>query len=166
MRRVAGRVLPYPLMAAALLIGWALLSGSLSPGSLLLGAAMAVGACWFLALLEPRKPRLRRPALALRLLGLVAADVVRSNIAVARIILGPGRQDRNSGFVSIPLELRDPNGLAVLACILTAAPGTAWVDYDPARGVLLMHVLDLVDEATWVDTVKNRYEVHLMEIFR
>lgn len=160
------RILPYPAMAVALLLLWAFLNESLSPGSLLLGAILAVGACWSLALLEPVMPRLRRPGAALRLAGLVAQDVVRSNIAVARIILSPRRRDRRSGFVKVPLRLRDPNALAVLACILTAAPGSAWVEYDSAEGVLLMHVLDLVDEETWLDIVQNRYERHLMEIFR
>ncbi len=159
------RILPYPGMAAALLLLWSLLNESLSPGSLLLGAVLATGACWGLALLDPPLPRLRRPRAALRLAGWVAQDVVRSNLAVARIILDPRRRDRRSGFVRIPLRLRDPNALAILACILTAAPGSAWVEYDSGEGVLLMHVLDLVDEQTWIDTVRNRYEGPLMEIF-
>ena len=31
---------------------------------------------------------------------------------------------------TIPLELRDPGGLAALACIITATPGHAWARYD------------------------------------
>jgi multicomponent K+:H+ antiporter subunit E len=56
-------------------------------------------------------------------------------------------------------------GLAVLAIIVTATPGTAWMEYDAASGSLLLHVFDLVDEASWTDLVKNRYEHMLMEIF-
>jgi multicomponent K+:H+ antiporter subunit E len=55
--------------------------------------------------------------------------------------------------------------LAVLACIITSTPGTAWAGYDPVSGLLRIHVLDLVDDATWVRTVKERYERRLMEIF-
>ena len=40
---------------------------------------------------------------------------MRSNIAVARIILGPRARSETSGFLDIPLELRAPYGLAVLA---------------------------------------------------
>jgi multicomponent K+:H+ antiporter subunit E len=29
-----------------------------------------------------------------------------------------------------------------------------------------MHILDLVDEETWLRTIKHRYERRLMEIFR
>jgi len=30
---------------------------------------------------------------------------------------------------------------------------------------MLIHVLDLVDEKQWIETLKNRYETLLMEIF-
>jgi multicomponent K+:H+ antiporter subunit E len=101
----------------------------------------------------------------IRLAGLVLADIVRSNIAVASIILGPGKRRERSGFVDIPLELRDPYGLATLACIITATPGTLWVSFDSATGVVMIHVLDLIDESEWVRIVKHRYERLLREIF-
>ena len=100
-----------------------------------------------------------------RLAVLVVADIVRSNVAVARIILGFERRRRSSGFVEIPLELRDPYGLAALACIITSTPGTLWVDFNEASGTLTIHVLDLVDKTEWVRTIKGRYERLLLEIF-
>ena len=118
-----------------------------------------------LTLLDPPPTRLRRPVTMLRLAMLVLADVVRSNIAVARIILYPGIRKQTSGFVDIPLELRHPAALATLACIITATPGTAWARYDSARGILTMHILDLIDDEIWVRTIKDRYERRLLEIF-
>ena len=107
---------------------------------------------------------LRRLASILRLLALVLADIVRSNIAVARIMLG-GRRSMTSGFVNIPLDLRDPYGLAALACIITSTPGTLWVTFDEAGRMLTIHVLDLIDESEWIRTIKGRYERLLLEIF-
>jgi multicomponent K+:H+ antiporter subunit E len=95
----------------------------------------------------------------------VLRDSAVSNVAVALIILGAGQRERSSGFVEIPLELRDPYGLAALACIITSIPGTIWVDLDRTSGILTIHVLDLHDESEWVDTVKRRYERRLLEIF-
>ncbi|MBI4048021.1 MAG: Na+/H+ antiporter subunit E, partial [Devosia nanyangense] len=69
-------------------------------------------------------------------------------------------------FIEIPLELRDRVGLTILACIITATPGSAWLNYDSFRGVVLIHVLDLQDEAVWIATVKQRYEALLLEIFQ
>ncbi|TQI73677.1 multisubunit potassium/proton antiporter PhaE subunit [Bosea sp. AK1] len=158
------RALPYPLLTAALLLMWLLLT-SFSTGQLLVGAAVAIGASHAMAALQPSKPRLRRWQLLPRLLGIVVLDILQSNIDVARIIIGGDRRGRVAGFVAIPLDLRDKTGLALLSCIVTSTPGTAWVEYAPDTGVLLIHVLDLVEGADWVSLIKNRYEALLMEIF-
>lgn len=157
--------LPYPLFSAALLALWLLLNQSVSPGHLVLGSVLAVLASWAMAALRPEKPRIRRPGAALRLAGMVLIDILRSNLAVGRIIVRSREPGVNAGFLTIPLDLRDRQGLAVLSVIITSTPGTIWVSYDAAKGTLLLHVLDLIDETVWVRTIKDRYERRLMEIF-
>jgi multicomponent K+:H+ antiporter subunit E len=95
----------------------------------------------------------------------VGLDVVRSNYAVAKLIILGRSRAVSSGFVTVPLRLTDHYGLAVLACIITSTPGTIWVNYDANHGVLLIHVLDLVDEEIWIRTIGDRYESLLLEIF-
>ncbi len=157
------RVLPYPLLTVSLLAMWLLLNG-LSVGQVLLGGAVAVAASNVTAALRPAKPRIKRWHLLPKLVMIVMLDIWRSNIAVARLILGPDHPRRVSGFVVVPLELKNPAGLAILACIVTSTPGTAWVEYDSESRKLLLHVLDLVDDAHWIDLIKNRYERLLLEI--
>jgi multicomponent K+:H+ antiporter subunit E len=160
------RLLPYPLLALAFLLLWLLLVESLSLGAILLGAVLAAAGSGVLAALQVPKGRLGRLRAVPGLLFDVLVEVVRSNNAVARIILQPSEPGaRRSGFVRVPLDMRSPYGLSALACILTATPGTVWVDYDARRGTMLLHVLDLVDEETWVRTIKNKWERRLMEIF-
>ena len=158
------RIFPYPLMIASLVVMWLLLT-TFSLGQLIVGVVVALMAAQGLAALHPPKPRLRRWDLLPKLVAIVLYDIIRSNIAVSKIILQGSRRERKSGFLTVPLDLRDPLGLAVLAIILTSTPGTAWLDYNSARGTLLMHVFDLVDEKAWLDLIKNRYEHLLMEIF-
>jgi multicomponent K+:H+ antiporter subunit E len=158
-------LLPYPIASASFLAFWLLLNQSLSLGHLLLGAAAGLIGGWSLPALKQPKARPRRLATMVRLAGLVFADIVRSNIAVARIILGLEHRGYTSGFVEIPLELRDPYGLAILACIITSTPGTLWVEFDATTGMLTIHVLDLIDKTTWIRTIKGRYERALLEIF-
>lgn len=157
------RLLPYPLLAASLLLMWLLLNG-FSLGHVVLGSVIALAAPRTMMALQPAKPRLRRWDKIPLLVGTVMVDIIRSNLAVASLVLRP-RSDRKSGFVIIPLDLRDRTGLAVLACIITSTPGTAWVEYRSGNGTLLIHVLDLLDEREWIDLIKNRYERLLMEIF-
>jgi multicomponent K+:H+ antiporter subunit E len=61
--------------------------------------------------------------------------------------------------------MRHPGGLAVLACVITATPGTSWARYDAERNILTIHVLDLIDEQAWIKQFKERYERRLLEIF-
>lgn len=158
------RILPYPLLSAFLLLMWLLLAG-LSLGHVVLGSLIAISAARVMTALEPSTPRLRRWDQIPALFGIVMWDIFRSNLAVVGIILRGRRRMPASGFLAIPLELRDRTGLAVLACIITSTPGTAWVDYHPGTGELLIHVLDLTDGPALREEIKSRYESRLMEIF-
>ena len=149
-----------------LLLLWLVLNESLAPGHVLLGAVIAFSGVAVYSTLEPSAVRVRgRPLALLRLIVLVIEDVVRSNFAVARIVLGLGSRNRTAGFLSLPLELRHPGGLTVIACIITATPGTSWVRYDEMQNAVTIHVLDLTDEDMWIRLFKERYERLLLEIF-
>jgi len=159
------RWLPYPLLTLLLTGMWLLLNRTLDPGHVVLGAAVGVASARAYASLQAPEGRVRRWGAILPLAWLVLLDIVRSNIAVARIVLSLGARKQTSDFLDIPLELRSRAGLAVLACIITATPGTAWVSYDPERSVVTIHVLDLIDREAWIRTIKDRYERRLREIF-
>ena len=159
------RLLPHPLLGVALLLMWLMLT-RFSLGNVLLGGAIAIVAGRAMAALHPAGPRLRRWDRIARLAGVVFVDILRSNVAVTSLILTHGRHGRRrSGFLDIPLDLRDRNGLAWRAVIITATPGTAWIEYEAGSGLLLIHVFDLVDEDGWRNLIKSRYEALLMEIF-
>lgn len=159
------RILPYPVLSLGLFVASILLSASVAPPSLVLALLLALLAPVIMLALGVDRVRLKAPKAMARLAIDVAGDIVRSNWAVSQIILGRRRHERKSGFIHIPLDLRDRYGLAVLAIIVTSTPGTLWVEYESATGRLLLHVLDLVDEETWVRLIKDRYERRLMEIF-
>jgi len=156
---------PYPLLSLSLLVLWLLINQSLSPGHIVLGTMLGIAFAWVMVNLQPDKTRLKTFGRIAVLTCHVAVDVVRSNIAVMSVILRTGTRPVNSGFVAIDISLRDENALALLACILTATPGTAWLEFDRQTGVLLIHVLDLENGQNWIDLIKRRYEAPLKEIF-
>ncbi len=154
------------LLVSGLTTMWLLLVDRVTFGQLLLGLVVSMTMTFGFRSVRPLIPRLRHPGSALRLIGRVFIDIVRSNYAVARIVLGlTGGREIHSAFVDVPLDMRDPHGLAVLAAIVTSTPGTVWANLSVDGTTLTLHVLDLRDESAWIDTIKQRYEKLLMEIF-
>ncbi len=159
------RWLPMPLLSAFLAIMWLLLAQSVEPGHLLLAVLLGLWVPLASARMRPLRPRVRRPLVIALLFVHVLIDIVRSCINVSLIILGPREWRQRSGFMSIPLELRDPHGLAVLSAIINSTPGTVWAEISEDRLLLMIHVLDLHDEQWWTNTIKTRYETPLRAIF-
>ncbi|PTV56686.1 Na+/H+ antiporter subunit E [Pseudomonas putida] len=160
------RLFPAPLLSVSLFGLWLLLNLSVSPGNLLLGAALGILAPLLMAPLRPQHAHVRRPLVIARLIVRVGIDVIASNLLVARGVLRAGKQPSRSAFVHIPLALRDPHGLAALSMITTVVPGTVWSELALDRSVLLLHVFELDDEAAFIQHFKDTYERPLMEIFQ
>ncbi|MNN33758.1 Na(+)/H(+) antiporter subunit E1 [compost metagenome] len=160
------RLFPAPLLSVALFILWLLLNLSVSPGNLLLAAALGILAPLLMAPLRPQHAHVRRPLVVAGLIGRVGIDVIQSNLQVALRVLRAGQHPPRSAFVHIPLDLRDAHGLAALSMITTVVPGTVWSELALDRSVLLLHVFDLKDEKAFIEHFKHTYERPLMEIFQ
>ncbi|MDQ0839994.1 Na+/H+ antiporter subunit E [Sphingomonas faeni] len=159
------RLFPYPLLTLSLLAMWLLLNRSVSPGHLLLGSMVAVGASLAMRALGNESPQIRSWRPLPRILLLLTTDVLRSNIAVARIILSPVQRDGTSGFIRISLRTRNRHAQTFLAIMMTATPGTLWVQFDRVTGILLVHILDQVGADGWTRRIQTRYEPLLLEMF-
>lgn len=158
------RLFPHPILTLGLIVFWLILQQSFSLGHILLGTIIGIGAGLATSTLGLQKPKLKKPWLIPQLFLIVTIDIIRSNLAVAWVILTQGEGPKKAQFLEIPLDLRDPNGLAFLSIIITSTPGTVWVEYDDEASTLLLHILDVIDEQEWIDTIKNRYERLLLEI--
>jgi multicomponent K+:H+ antiporter subunit E len=159
------RLLPAPWLSLVLAIVWPVLNQSWSAGQWLLGALLALVIPWFTEPLRTDKPLLRRPVVAARLTLRVLADIVTSNVEVARRILGPESAIRPA-YVWLPLSITDAHGIVALAGIVTMTPGTLSADLTPDRRHLLIHAFNVDDAAALIATIKARYEAPLMEIFQ
>lgn len=164
MNKGSGKIIS-PTLVLGLTTFWLMLQQTLQPAQILLGLALAVLLAWASSTLRPLRARLRRVDLAAALALVVIREIVKSNFAVGKIVLGLSGRERRSGFVEIPLELRDPHGLAVLAIIITSTPGTVWSGLSKDGGCLTLHVLDIKDERESVRYIKHHFERPLMRIF-
>ncbi len=159
------RWLPSPPLSLALFVVWLLLNQALDAGTLLMAAFLAVLVPLLTRSLRPAKVRMRKPGVALRLVVRVMGDLLHSALTVARLLLTRRTAHIEARFVEIPLQLRDPTALAMLAMICCLTPGTAWGELSFDRSRLLLHVFDEKDEAAFITLIKTRYEAPLMEIF-
>jgi multicomponent K+:H+ antiporter subunit E len=156
--------LPHPLASVALLAMWLTLNSTLAFAHLLLGAFLAWVIPWLTHALWARQLKLSNGWVALRLFFLVLYDIVRANVIVALLILGPVAKLRPA-FIQIPLDLEEPFAISALASIITLTPGTVSCLISEDRRTLLVHALDLDDEAAAIAEIKTRYEAPLKEIF-
>ncbi len=162
---VLGRIVPAPLLSASLVGVWLTLARSTSPGQIALALGLALVVPHLTRSLRPAGVRVRRPLRVARFIFQVGYDVLASNLAVARSIATLRWSKPRSRFVIIPLELRDPVGLAALAMITTVVPGTVWSELALDRSQLMLHVWDVAEEDAFVAHFKSRYEQPLREIF-
>ncbi|MDZ7937857.1 MAG: Na+/H+ antiporter subunit E [Rhodoferax sp.] len=163
------KLLPSPLLSAVLALAWPVLNQSWSLGQLVLGLLLALVLPWYTEpLRHGERPALRAQWVTVgriaRLFGRVLADIVRSNITVAQQVLGP-ESALAPGYVWYPLTLTDSHAKITLAGIITLTPGTLSADFSEDGHYLLVHALNLGDEAALIAEIHARYEAPLMEIF-
>lgn len=157
------RLVPAPLLSVVLFGAWLLLNG-LSAGHVALAAVLGITIPWFTEPFRPDRFHLRSWATLVALAVTVLRDIVVSNVQVAWLIIGPERRI-HPRFVWLPLDIRDPHGIATLAGIITMTPGTLSADLTEDRHFLLVHALNVADEAELVASIKARYEAPLRRIF-
>lgn len=159
------RLFPHPYLSAFLLLIWLLLVNSVSPGQFFLGVVLAIVIPVFTNAFWTDRPNAVRLLPLLRYTAVVLFDIVVANIQVAMLILGPSKR-LQPAFIHYPLELEGEFAVTVLASTISLTPGTVTADViDEGRG-LLIHALDVDDEAVLIATIRERYERPLKEIFQ
>lgn len=159
------KLLPEPLLSAGLLLLWLALARSVSPGQVLVGLLLALGVPILASSFRPTVVHVRKPRVIFGFVLTVLTDVLMSNIAVAKDVLLWSWRRPKQGFVVVPLDLRDPLGLAALSLVATIIPGTVWSELAVDNSAVMLHLWDVPDEAEFIARFKARYEQPLREIF-
>ncbi len=161
---VLKRLVPHPIFSLLLWIVWLLLNNTIAMGHVVLGAVVALILPWATAKFWADRLHVHKPGLALRFLLLVLWDITVANIQVAKLIMNPMRKLRPA-FIEYPLDTDHDFAVTVLAATISLTPGTVSIDVNSDRSVLLIHGLDIEDEAATIAEIKNRYEKPIREIF-
>jgi multicomponent K+:H+ antiporter subunit E len=158
------RLLPHPVLSAALVAVWLLLQQSVAPAHVLSGIVLAVVAPLLARGFLGPATRPRAWAEVLRLSAIVLWDILVSNVVVARIVLDPASRPKPA-WVRVPLHTRHPTAATLLAAIITTTPGTVSCVVDDERWEILVHALDTDDPQGLVEQIRTRYEAPLRRIF-
>jgi multicomponent K+:H+ antiporter subunit E len=163
--RLVQRLFPHPVLTLLLTLVWLLLVNGYSLNSLLFGLFLGIVIPFITSPYWPDRPTLRNPLMIFEYFLIVLYDIVAANIVVARLILFKRNDQLHPAWVCIPLELRTPEAITVLAATITLTPGTVSADLSDQGHALLVHCLDAPDPDAVRDGIKDRYERRLMEIF-
>jgi multicomponent K+:H+ antiporter subunit E len=160
------RLLPHPALSVLVAVVWMLLVNEPSAGALVLAIMIGVATPLITSRFWPDRPKIRFGPDLLGYVLIVLWDIVVANFLVAWVILTRRNRDIRSRWLVVPLELRSPEAITVLAGTISLTPGTVTSDVSADGRALLVHALDVADPEAEVARIKQRYETRLLKVFR
>lgn len=165
MKKVINWLFPHPLLALLLTVVWVLLQNEISAGMVVFGIILSVFIVRSTTIWWPDSPRGFRMGKMISYSILVIWDIMVANVQVAWIVLTRPNSKLRQAWVVVPLDLRQPEAITILAGTITLTPGTVSADLSDSGSSLLVHALDTDDPDAIRDEIKQRYEARLKEIF-
>lgn len=159
------KLFPHPLLSLTVALTWLLLVNSLAVNSLVFAAILGVVIPISTRAYWPDRPTIRSPFKAAIYVLIVLYDIVLANIEVAKIVLFMPKSRMKPEWISVPLDIRTPEAITVLAGTITLTPGTVSCDLADDGHAILVHCLHAPDPNGIRDDIKSRYERRLKEIF-
>lgn len=147
------------LLVAALTFAWCALWGEASAANILSGLAVTGGLVLYgvksrTGMDGVTSGRVGLGALV-RLGGLVAWDLLKSTVQVAREVITPDDGTINEAIIAVELPPDAEHHLLLLVVAITVTPGTAVVDTDLENRKLYLHILHYDDRAEIEEHVKE-----------
>ena len=106
--------------------------------------------------------RLRALVMFVRYGLILAREIWRSAVAVARLALGPIERLR-SGFLAVPMDAATDLEITSLANSITLTPGTITVHVEPERRTIVIHALDVgLDPDAVRQSIKTVLEANIL----
>ena len=165
MMRIFSWLFPHPLLTLLLTIVWVILQNEFSAGMAVFGLILGIVIPRATAAFWPERPAGFRLGKMISYAILVVWDIMVANFQVAWVVLTVPNAKLKPAWIVIPLELRQPEAITLLAGTITLTPGTVSADLSESGHYLLVHVLHTDDPDGERDGIKNRYEARLKEIF-
>lgn len=157
------RLIPLPFVSILVAASWLMLGHSADLFDILVALILGIVIPKLIQPFLMSTPRIRW-TLAIKLFFVVLWDIIVSNIRVAKQVLGPMKNLHPKWF-RVPLDSEHEHVNTLLAMIITTTPGTVSAGIDQERGDILVHALSSDDIDGEIQTIKQRYEQPLLDIF-
>ena len=165
MTRAFNWLFPHPILTLLLAIVWIILQNEFSAGMAVFGLILGMIITKITAIWWPERPSGIRLGRMIAYAVLVLGDIIVANIEVAWIVLTKPNSKLKPAWIVVPLDLREPEVITILAGTVTLTPGTVSSDLSDDGRSLLVHVLHTDDPDSVRNDIKARYERRLKEIF-
>lgn len=165
MTRLFHWLFPHPLLTILLAVVWTLLQNGISAGMVVFGLILGTIIPRLTAAFWPERSGGFHAGKMISYSLLVIWDILVANVQVAWIVLTVSNEKLKPAWITIPLDLRQPEAITLLAGTITLTPGTVSADISESGHHLLVHVLHTDDPEGEIALIKNRYEARLKEIF-
>lgn len=158
-------LVPHPFLTLLLAVVWIILQNEVSAGMAVFGLILGILIPWATSIWWPDTPKGFRLGKMTSYALIVLWDILVANVQVAWIVLSVSNAKLKPAWIVVPLDLRLPEAITLLAGTITLTPGTVSADISDEGHSLLVHVLHTDDPDAVRDDIKNRYERRLKEIF-
>lgn len=101
----------------------------------------------------------------LKLIFIFLSELIKSNIAVLKVILSP-KLTMRPGIFSLETELKKDWEIAILANLITLTPGTLVIEVSEDNKTLYIHAMDISDVEQAKLDIKNTFEKAIKEVSR
>jgi multicomponent Na+:H+ antiporter subunit E len=153
------------LLNLVLALMWAAMQGEINVINLVSGFVVSAAVIYIFRRMFFRALYFRKVALGVTLALVFLIELIKSNIAVLRVVLSRRPQIR-SGVIAVPTELSNDLALTILANMITLTPGTLTLDISHDRRYLFVHTLNLNDPEDVKREIRRAFEVYLRELSR
>jgi multicomponent Na+:H+ antiporter subunit E len=152
------------LLNLFLALVWGALQGRFSPLAFVQGFVIGYLLLWVARRALDSGNYFRSIGRVLSLLVFFSRELLVANIQLAWEVITPGLASIRPGFVAIPLDIKDPSAITLLANMISLTPGTLAVDVASDRSTLYVHALDARDGERLVRQIKDGFERRVREV--
>lgn len=147
-----------------LALAWVALTGQLTPMNFGFGFGVGFLLLWIISRHTEQAAYFRKVWQIIRFAGFFIWQLILANLRVTYEILTPAHTMRPA-VVAVPLDIKNPAAITLLANLITLTPGTLSLDIAPNGDTLYVHAMHVQDADAFRNEIKTGFEQYVKGVF-